>query len=153
MPRSVKALLATVAGLVLVLSFHTRPLGRVPALAGLARSGSGSGGRVPTEGPLTPGVQNSGNGTRKVTGPVVFTRFGDVQVQVTMSSGRITDVTAVQLPFEHPRSQMISQYAAPLLHDETVQAQSAQIDTVSGATYTSDGYRQSLQSALDNARG
>jgi len=151
MPRSVKALLATVAGLVLVLSFHTRPLARVPATAGLARGASG--GRVPTEGPLTPGVANNGNGTRTATGPTVFTRFGNVQVKVTIKNGRITDVTATQLPFEHPRSQMISDYAAPILHDEAIQAQNAQIDTVSGATYTSDGYRQSLQAALDSANG
>ncbi len=151
MPRSVKALLATVAGLVLVLSFHTRPLARVPAAAGLARSGNG--GRVPTEGPLTPGVANNGNGNRTVTGPAIFTRFGEVQVKVTVKGGKITAVTAAQLPFEHPRSQMISDYAAPILHDETIQAQSAQIDTVSGATYTSDGYRQSLQAALDSANG
>jgi uncharacterized protein with FMN-binding domain len=151
MPRSVKALLATVAGLLLVLSFHTRPLARVPAAAGLARNAAG--GRVPTEGPLTPGVTSSSNGTRTVTGPAVLTRFGTVQVQVTLKNGRITGVTAVQLPFEHPRSAMISQFAAPILHDETLTAQSAQIDTVSGATYTSEGYRESLQAALDSANG
>jgi uncharacterized protein with FMN-binding domain len=151
MPRSVKALLATVAGLVLVLSFHTRPLARPPATAGLAQGSSG--GRAPTEGPLTPGVASSGNGTKTVTGPAIFTRFGNVQVKVTVKNGRITGVAAAQLPFEHPRSQMISDYAAPILHDETIRAQNAQIDTVSGATYTSDGYRQSLQAALDNADG
>lgn len=151
MPRSVKALLATVAGLVLVLSFHTRPLTRLPATAGLARGAAG--GRVPTEGPLTPGVSSSGNGTKTVTGPSVFTRFGPVQVQVTIRNGRIAEVSAVQLPFDHPRSAMISQYAAPILHDETLKAQSAQIDTVSGATYTSEGYRESLQAALDSANG
>jgi uncharacterized protein with FMN-binding domain len=62
-------------------------------------------------------------------------------------------VQAVQLPFDRPRSAEISQYASPRLHDEVLQAQSAQIDSLSGATYTSDSYAQSVQSALDLAHG
>ena len=58
----------------------------------------------------------------------------------------------LQLPFDRARSQDISTQVAPLLHDEVIQAQSAQIDTIGGATYTSDAYAQSLQSALDKAR-
>jgi uncharacterized protein with FMN-binding domain len=89
------------------------------------------------------------NGT--VTGPVVQTRFGPVQVQVTISAGKITDVTALQLPNDRQRSAEISQIVEPMLKSEALAAQSAQIDLVSGATYTSDGYAQSLQSALDQA--
>jgi len=87
------------------------------------------------------------------TGQDVFTQFGDVQVKVTISGGRITDVQPLQLPFDRPRSAEISQSAAPQLHDEVLQAQSAQIDTLSGATYTSDAYAQSVQAALDQAHG
>jgi uncharacterized protein with FMN-binding domain len=84
-----------------------------------------------------------------VKGPVVPTRYGDVQVEVEESAGRIADVVALQLPSDRRRSAEISNYAAPILHDEALQAQNAQIDVVSGATYTSDAYAQSLQAALD----
>ncbi len=86
----------------------------------------------------------------KVDGPVVSTRFGPVQVEVVVSSGKVADVVALQLPTGR-RSGQISSYAAPILHDEALQAQSASIDTVSGATYTSDAYAHSLQAALDQA--
>jgi uncharacterized protein with FMN-binding domain len=74
-----------------------------------------------------------------------------VQVRVTVSGGRLVDVQAVQLPTDRARSQAISSDAGPLLRNEALRAQSARINTVSGATYTSDGYAQSLQSALDRA--
>jgi uncharacterized protein with FMN-binding domain len=70
-----------------------------------------------------------------------------------LNGTRIVDVKALQLPFDRARSRDISSQAAPLLHDEVIQAQSAQIDTIGGATYTSDSYAQSLQSALDRAHG
>jgi uncharacterized protein with FMN-binding domain len=88
------------------------------------------------------------------TGQDITTRFGDVQVQITVSNGHITDVQAPLLPFDRARSAEISQAAGPILHDEALQAVSAktaQIDIVSGATYTSDAYVQSLQSAIDQA--
>jgi uncharacterized protein with FMN-binding domain len=80
----------------------------------------------------------------------VDTRFGTVQVQVTVEGGTIVDVTALQLPTGGRNSQE-SAYAEPILRSEALQAGSASIDTVSGATYTSMGYIQSLQSALDSA--
>ena len=86
-----------------------------------------------------------------LVGQVVQTQFGDTQVQVTIIGGRITDVTAVQMPYDRQRSAQISQIVGPMLHDEVLQAQSAQIDLISGATYTSEAYAQSLQSALDQA--
>jgi uncharacterized protein with FMN-binding domain len=92
-------------------------------------------------------------GTTQVDGDVVPTRFGDVQVRVIESGGKITDVQALQLPFDRRRSNEISQFVEPILRSETLQAQGAQIDTVSGATYTSEAYDQSLQSALDRAGG
>lgn len=89
--------------------------------------------------------------TTTYTGQTADTPYGPVQVEIWVSGGRITDVQALQLPNDTPRSQEISSYAGPQLRQEALQAQSANIDTVSGATYTSDGYRQSLQSALDQA--
>jgi uncharacterized protein with FMN-binding domain len=89
------------------------------------------------------------NGT--VTGPVVQTQFGPVQVQVTIANGKITNVTALQLPSDRQRSAYISGIVGPMLQSEALTAQSAQIDLISGATYTSDAYAQSLQAALDQA--
>jgi len=88
------------------------------------------------------------------TGQDITTRFGDVQVQITISKGLITDVQAPLLPSDRARSVEISQVAGPILHDEALKAvlaRTAQIDIVSGATYTSDAYVQSLQSAIDQA--
>jgi uncharacterized protein with FMN-binding domain len=84
-------------------------------------------------------------------GTTVSTRFGDVQVQVTISGGAITDVTALQLTDDEGRSVQISNRAAPILRDEVLQAQTASVSMVSGATYTSAAYLQSLQAALDQA--
>jgi uncharacterized protein with FMN-binding domain len=72
-------------------------------------------------------------------------------VQISVTGGRITAATLLQVPHEAGRTDRINSQAVPILNQETVQAQSAQIDTVSGATYTSDGYIRSLQSAIDAA--
>jgi uncharacterized protein with FMN-binding domain len=85
------------------------------------------------------------------TGTDISMRYGDVKVKVIVKSGRIVDIQTPLMPFDRARSQEISQQAGPLLHDEVLQAQSAQIDSLSGATYTSDAYAQSLQAALDQA--
>lgn len=90
------------------------------------------------------------SGTKTVDGAVVDTMYGPVEVEITVSNGKITAVTAIELP-SGGRSSAISSYAAPLLSSEALSAQSATIDVVSGATYTSEGYAQSLQSALDKA--
>jgi uncharacterized protein with FMN-binding domain len=87
-----------------------------------------------------------------VNGQSVDTRYGPVQVQITIRSHRIVKAEAIDYPRGSSTDRQINDYAIPQLDDETLQAQSAQIDTVSGATYTSDGYRSSLQSALDSAR-
>ncbi|MFF4357936.1 FMN-binding protein [Streptomyces sp. NPDC001604] len=136
--RIVLASAATVSGMVLLLSLkpHSTP---AAALAVPAPSGSSS--------------AAAATGTRTVTGDTVQTRWGPVQVRITLKNGRLTEVTAVTYPTENPRDQEINSFALPRLRSEALQAQSANIDTVSGATYTSDGYRQSLQSALDSARG
>lgn len=89
--------------------------------------------------------------TRTVTGSVAQTQWGPVQVQVSLTGSQITDVQVLQYPSDNPKDQQINAYALPILIDETLQAQSAGIDMVSGATVTSVGYLQSLQAALDEA--
>jgi uncharacterized protein with FMN-binding domain len=85
------------------------------------------------------------------TGESVRTRFGSVQVAVTIASGSITDVAAVHLTDADGRSVQISNRAAPILRDEVIASQSAKVSNVSGATYTTDAYLTSVQSALDQA--
>jgi uncharacterized protein with FMN-binding domain len=80
-----------------------------------------------------------------------MTRYGAVQVEITVANGKITKATVIQVPWNDPRDQEINSQAVPVLNDEVVQKQSASIDMVSGATFTSDGYIQSLQSAIDQA--
>lgn len=77
------------------------------------------------------------------------TPTGDVQVEITVKGGRLVDVTALQLPDGDGHSRRISEIVSPKLHDDAIQAGSARIHGVSGATYTSMGYARSLQSALD----
>ena len=89
--------------------------------------------------------------TVTVNGVPADTQYGPVQVQITLRGGHIVAANAIEYPSSGSRDQEINSQAIPQLNDETVQADSAQIDTVSGATYTSDGYRRSLQSALDAA--
>lgn len=89
--------------------------------------------------------------TSVVNGSSADTAYGPVQVQLRVRSGKVVTVTAIDYPQGSGRDQEINSYAIPILNREAVAAQSAQIDTVSGATYTSDGYRTSLQAALDAA--
>jgi uncharacterized protein with FMN-binding domain len=85
------------------------------------------------------------------TGSDFPNRFGDVVVRVVITNGHITDVQSVQLPSDRARSAYISQVAGPMLRSEVLQAQSATIDIISGATYTSQSYAQSVESALQQA--
>ncbi|MFH0172388.1 FMN-binding protein [Streptomyces cacaoi] len=148
--RIVLASAATVSGMVLLLSLkpHT-----TPAVAGSASSPAPSGSSGASSGATESGGSSgsAATGTRTLTGDSVQTRWGPVQVRITLKDGKLTDVTAVTYPQENPRDQQINAYAIPQLTREALTAQSADIDTVSGATYTSDGYRESLQSALDSA--
>ena len=79
------------------------------------------------------------------------TRFGDVQVEITVEDGKVTDAQVTQVPWNDHKDQEINSYAVPILNSEAVEAQSADIDMVSGATFTSQGYIGSLQSAIDQA--
>ena len=169
--RAVGALLTTVLGLVLLFSFKTpddlpvtgTTAGGSVAVAdppsATAETGATSGSAVATPTPATadagsaassPATGSYTDGT--ATGSVISTRFGDVQVEVTISGGAITDVTALQLPDRDGRSRQIASAAEPILREEALTAQSASIDLLSGATYTSEAYAESLQSALDQVR-
>jgi uncharacterized protein with FMN-binding domain len=161
--RGLVAIFSTAVGLAFVFSFKTPdapPVVRSNPGTGATTPNGGSGTRVSSSPPrpTAPGAGASGttiagslrDGT--VTGQLIDMRYGPVQVQVTIAGGRITDVTALELP-AGGRSGRISSFAEPNLRSEVLTAQSANIDIVSGATYTSDAYAQSLQSALDQARG
>lgn len=87
--------------------------------------------------------------TKTIDGQVAQTAYGPLQVSVTFVDSTITAVTELQAPNDRGRSVEINQQAAPILEQEVLAAQSANIDTVSGATYTSEGYAQSVQSAID----
>ena len=103
---------------------------------------------APTPAP-TAAANKGATASGDVTGPVEDTPYGSVQVEVKVQSGKIVDVVALQLPNDRRRSAQISQYVSPVLHDEALQAQSAQINLISGATWTSGAYQASLQGALD----
>jgi uncharacterized protein with FMN-binding domain len=140
--RAVIGTFLTAVALALLLSFKT------PATVGVSAP-------APVNGPAgtsttTGGSAAKGSYTGQLTGSSVQTPFGNVQVQVSLQNGRITDVQTLQLPSGGHSSQ-VSRYAAPQLRSEVLQAQSAQVDSVSGATYTSQAYQQSLQAALDQA--
>jgi uncharacterized protein with FMN-binding domain len=116
----------------------------VVAPAGVVTPGAGT----------TPGASGGTTGaaaSTTVNGAPADTPYGPVQVQLQITGGKIVSATAIDYPQSGGRDREINSYAIPVLQQETVTAQSAQIDTVSGATYTSDGYLQSLQSALDAA--
>jgi uncharacterized protein with FMN-binding domain len=156
--RAAVAIVATAIAVALLFSFKTpaqaRP--RIPAADVSQASPTPTASATPSDSSVpTPTPSPSGPTYKdgQYTGQDFPNQFGDTQVKVTISGGRITDVQAVQLPFDRQRSAEISQYASPRLHDEVLQAQSAQIDSLSGATYTSDAYAQSVQSALDQAHG
>lgn len=173
MKKIIYALLATLSGLVLLFSYRTSldavppdataapasssTTSGEPAASGSGASGSGtaasSGGSSGSSTSSTDAGSSSSSGLRDgtYTGVSANTRYGPVQVQITVSSGQIAEVQVVDYPDSNGRDQAINQRAIPALVSETTQAQSARIDMVSGATYTSRGYLASLQSAIDQA--
>jgi len=167
MRRVVLALFSTVTGLVILLGFKTHsPTSTIPAAVsttgptGSSDSGdtdtggaaSGSAGSSASSTPTaTASTSSASAATKTVTGDSVDTQWGPVQVQITVSNGKVTTAQAVVYPQNNPRDQEINAYAIPTLNQEAVSSGSAQIDMVSGATVTSGGYISSLQSALDKA--
>jgi uncharacterized protein with FMN-binding domain len=144
----------TLVALVLLFSYHTsrgpdQNLDTVISAGGndvgVVTGPAVTGGATSTQGPSSTSDKTVVNGT------VARTRWGPVQVQVVITGGRITDVTALQYPTSNGRDREINAYALPRLHDRVIAAQSAEIDAVTGATVTSEGYIESLQAALDMA--
>jgi uncharacterized protein with FMN-binding domain len=155
MKRAVAAITATIAGLVLLLSFKTHPTTGIAtsttAASTTAVSGTTTTSAASGSSPPDSATGSSTAAARTVTGDVIQTRYGPVQVQITVRNGTITAVTATQYPSGDPRSQQINAYAIPQLDAEALQAKSASIAMISGATYTSNGYIAALQSALSKA--
>jgi uncharacterized protein with FMN-binding domain len=168
MRKTTMALLGTSAGLALIIGVKAEsagaPKSALSASSKLPGASSHTGGAFTNSTAPTGGAPSSGTGTGgpsssspatvavsgQFTGSVVDTSYGPMQVQAVLSAGRLTDVTVLQQTTGGHSSQ-IDSYALPQLKAEALKAQSANIDAVSGATYTSAGYAQSLQAALDAA--
>ena len=153
MRRIVVAVMGTISGLVLLFSYHTSRNEGSTAVAGPAASGDSASSSESSNGSSNGSSSGSAGSTAwgTYTGDSVMTRWGAVQVQITVADGKITAAEAVAYPQANPRDRQINAYALPVLAQEATKAQSADIDAVSGATVTSDGYIQSLQSAIDRA--
>ncbi|MEV1246691.1 FMN-binding protein [Nonomuraea sp. NPDC050022] len=157
MKRVLLAVVTTAIGLVLLLSFkpHDVTGAATQPPAAIAQTQT-SATPSPTSTEKSATTQKSATSqksaaSRTVDGDAVDTRWGPVQVQISVAGGKISSVEVLQSPNGNRRDIEINNRALPILHDEAMSAQSAQIDSVSGATYTSDGYTQSLQSAIDRA--
>jgi uncharacterized protein with FMN-binding domain len=172
MKRITTWILSTITVVVLMFGYHTSTsstlasgAGNPPVISsgttGGGSSGSGTSGSG-TSGSGTSGSSGSGSSgstsstssakkSTTATGDVAQTQWGPVQVELTVSGGKITDVSVLQYPSGNGQDAQINGYALPVLIQETLDQQSASIDMVSGATVTSVGYLQSLQSALDQA--
>lgn len=166
MKRIVYAALATISAIVLLFSYRTSHVDQTTASSDAGTSTSDSGTGTTTGGAAgssagTTGASGTATGTAasatgltdgSYTGAAAQTRYGAVQVQITVTDGRISDVQVPAYPDGNPKDRQINARAVPQLVSETTAAQSANIDMVSGATFTSDGYLTSLQSAIDQAK-
>ncbi|MFD7894898.1 FMN-binding protein [Streptomyces sp. NPDC059743] len=145
MRRAVLAAASTSALVVLMLSLK-------PHHSAVPSGGTSVSARAPTPAPA-PASSGTALTDGMYTGDPVNTQYGTVQVSATVKAGRLTAVTVLRTPSGDGRSRQIAADAVPQLTQEALSAHSAHIDAVSGASYTSQGYIQSLQSALDRAGG
>jgi uncharacterized protein with FMN-binding domain len=148
MLRPLLALGGTAAGLAAIFMFKTQPAADTSA-ATAAPAPSGT--SAAPSGTASASAGKASGGTTTVTGAVDNTQYGPMQVQLTLDGKKITNVKVLQHTDDGTESMQIDGNALPKLTSETLTAQSARIDAVSGASYTSAGYIQSLQSALDKA--
>ena len=168
MKRVILTITGTIVGLVALLSFksqgHTTTAANgLPsaALSGASSASAASASSAAASSTATaappdptaaaPATSAPAVTKKSYTGQAITTRYGVVQVKITVDGSKITNVAFVQLTGNDGRSQEINSNAGPTLLQETLAAQSANIDSVSGASYTSQGYDESLQSALDQA--
>ena len=150
--RNLTWLLSTLTVVVLLFGYKTSTgAGSMSADSSAISSAISSAGTAPIGGSSSGSSGGPSDGSTTVTGDVAQTRWGPVRVEVSVAGGKVTDVQVVEYPSENPRDAEINSYALPILIQETVSAQSADIDMVTGATVTSEGYIRSLQSALDRA--
>jgi uncharacterized protein with FMN-binding domain len=167
--RAIVTSTATVSGIILMLGLKSHGAGATAHGAQTISIGSAPSAAAPSTSAPAAGTPSSGSsgssskpststtskastsGTRVITGASADTRYGPVQLKVTFSGKQITKIDVIQYPTQSGRDQEINNYALPVLNQEAMSAQSATIDSVSGATYTSDGYTRSLQSAIDQA--
>ncbi len=143
MRRIVLWFMSTLTAVVLLFGYSTSTSGPTAAGGQTAIVSSGDAG-------ASASAEASSTATT-ITGSVAQTRWGPVQVEITVDGGVITSVAVVEYPTENHKDQEINEAALPILVEETIDAQSADIDMVSGATVTSEGYVESLQAALDEA--
>jgi uncharacterized protein with FMN-binding domain len=150
MRRAIAAIVTTAAGLVLLLSFKSHAGSSGPGISALIAPAQPTPTPSSTATPKTSTTKSpAATATRTITGATYDTKYGPVQVRITLRGTQLTDVAALQLPQQNPRDIEIDNYAVPQLRQEALGAQSANINSVSGATFTSEGYIRSLQSALD----
>lgn len=154
MKKIVLAALTTISGVVMLFSYHTSTQSVATttpdADTGATQADPDASAAAPTS-PKSSATASTSSGDGTFTGDAVQTRYGAVQVEITVTSGTITKAEAIRYPNSDRHDQQINAYALPILNAEVVAAQSAAIDAVSGATVTSDGYLRSLQSAIDAA--
>jgi len=155
MRRVISAAVGTIVSLIMLLSFKTHgvpmTLATPPVAIGPATTAPPAAGAAPPPETSTATGTATVAATRTVTGTAAQTRYGPVQVEITVTNGQITAADAVVYPTQSSKDRQINARAVPRLDQEALAAQSAGVDTVSGATYTSIGYRTSLQSAIDQA--
>ncbi len=167
MRRIILTIASTAAALVLLFSYRTSTGSGDVAAKTIISSGAGvvSGATTAPSAAVQPpsasqpqagaqpqmSAQPQAGASKVINGSTVQTEYGPVQVQITVSAGKITAADAVQYPTAQRRDVQINRQAVPMLNAEVLATQSANIDAVSGASYTSDGYVQSLQAALDVA--
>jgi hypothetical protein len=159
MRRVILTIAGTIAGLVALLSFKshvpTVPSASVSTTGGSSSTGgtsapSSSAATVPGEFPMGSLAGTLTSGETAISGHVANTVYGPVQIQLVMRNGKIVKVAVLRQPMNTINDIRIGDFAFPKLIGETLATQTAKIDAVSGASYTSAGYIQSLQSALDN---
>ncbi|WP_127358840.1 FMN-binding protein [Actinacidiphila soli] len=162
MRRVLLGTVATVSGVTALLALkpHTQTAVALPQTAASPTTPSAGASSPASASPSASSSTKSTKGTKgtkgttttkTVTGDTIQTRYGPVQVQITLKAGKLSAVNVLQVPQDNPRDAEIAQYSVPVLTQEALAAQSASINSVSGATYTSQGYISSLQSALDKS--
>ena len=147
--RGIIAGFLTIVGLALLLSFKT-PSESIGASGSSRSTPTASAKASASASARSTATTTASSASGTFTGSSVSTPYGDVQVQIVVSNGKITDIVALSYPSGR-QSDQINAYAIPILRQEALQAQSASINLISGATWTSESYVTSLQSALDQA--